>query len=199
MALRGTAQRAARLRSRCPSAACGVARPRTPRACSPTGMVARRPRPAAVDESRCKQWRDRVMFLRRPRARPGPIFPTRACSAAPTNGWCRRSTTRPRSRQFRRRSCPRAMALLPWDLRAPARSRGADTFRGATGSRCAIDYEAEEGPTLRVRVQELFGLDRHPAIAAAGAAGARTAVAGAAPGPGDARSARASGAAPTPR
>ena len=28
-----------------------------------------------------------------------------------------------------------------------------------------IDYEAEEGPKLAIRVQELFGLDRHPAIA----------------------------------
>ena len=28
-----------------------------------------------------------------------------------------------------------------------------------------IDYEAEEGPKLSIRVQELFGLDRHPRIA----------------------------------
>ena len=28
-----------------------------------------------------------------------------------------------------------------------------------------IDYEAEEGPKLAIRVQELFGLDRHPSIA----------------------------------
>ena len=31
-----------------------------------------------------------------------------------------------------------------------------------TGSRIALDYEAEGGPVLAVRVQELFGLDRHP-------------------------------------
>jgi ATP-dependent helicase HrpB len=29
-----------------------------------------------------------------------------------------------------------------------------------------IDYAAEEGPKLAIRVQELFGLDRHPTIAA---------------------------------
>jgi hypothetical protein len=34
-----------------------------------------------------------------------------------------------------------------------------------TGSRIAIDYGAEEGPVLAVRVQELFGLGRHPTIA----------------------------------
>jgi ATP-dependent helicase HrpB len=28
-----------------------------------------------------------------------------------------------------------------------------------------IDYDVEEGPKLSIRVQELFGLDRHPAIA----------------------------------
>ena len=28
-----------------------------------------------------------------------------------------------------------------------------------------IDYEAEEGPKLSIRVQELFGLARHPSIA----------------------------------
>jgi len=29
-----------------------------------------------------------------------------------------------------------------------------------------IDYEAEGGPKIAIRVQELFGLARHPAIAA---------------------------------
>ncbi len=28
-----------------------------------------------------------------------------------------------------------------------------------------IDYDAEAGPKLAIRVQELFGLDRHPAMA----------------------------------
>ena len=34
-----------------------------------------------------------------------------------------------------------------------------------TGTQAAIDYEAEGGPKIAIRVQELFGLDRHPAIA----------------------------------
>ena len=29
----------------------------------------------------------------------------------------------------------------------------------------AIDYEAEQGPTIAVRLQELFGLNTHPSIA----------------------------------
>jgi len=38
-------------------------------------------------------------------------------------------------------------------------------FDAPSGSRVAIDYDRAEGPTLAIRVQELFGLDRHPAIA----------------------------------
>ena len=38
-------------------------------------------------------------------------------------------------------------------------------FDAPSGSRVPIDYAAEEGPKLVIRVQELFGLDRHPAIA----------------------------------
>ena len=38
-------------------------------------------------------------------------------------------------------------------------------FEAPTGSRVPIDYAAEAGPAVEIRVQELFGLDRHPAIA----------------------------------
>src|SRR6185369_11492336 len=33
------------------------------------------------------------------------------------------------------------------------------------GTRAAIDYEAEAGPTISLRLQELFGLAQHPTIA----------------------------------
>jgi ATP-dependent helicase HrpB len=38
-------------------------------------------------------------------------------------------------------------------------------FVAPSGSPVPIEYGAEEGPKISVRVQELFGLDRHPAIA----------------------------------
>jgi ATP-dependent helicase HrpB len=38
-------------------------------------------------------------------------------------------------------------------------------FAAPSGSSVPIDYEAEEGPKLAIRVQELFGLDQHPTIA----------------------------------
>ena len=40
------------------------------------------------------------------------------------------------------------------------------TFETPAGSRHAIDYEAEAGPTVTARVQAFFGLDSHPSVAA---------------------------------
>ncbi|MGH1591215.1 ATP-dependent helicase HrpB [Methylobacterium phyllosphaerae] len=52
-------------------------------------------------------------------------------------------------------------ALLPWDLRARLDAEAPTHVEVPTGSRIPVDYTAEE-PILAVRVQELFGLDRHP-------------------------------------
>jgi ATP-dependent RNA helicase HrpB len=38
-------------------------------------------------------------------------------------------------------------------------------FAAPSGSAVPIDYDAEEGPKLSIRVQELFGLSVHPTIA----------------------------------
>ena len=82
------------------------------------------------------------------------------------------------------------MGLLPWELRARLEREAPTHFEAPTGTMLAIDYEAEQGPTIAVRLQELFGLNTHPVDRQGrGAAGARTAVAGAAAGAGDARSA----------
>ena len=56
-------------------------------------------------------------------------------------------------------------ALLPWNLRARLDAEAPTHVEVPTGSRIALDYEAEGGPVLAVRVQELFGLERHPSIA----------------------------------
>jgi ATP-dependent helicase HrpB len=55
--------------------------------------------------------------------------------------------------------------LVPWDLQRRLDAEAPERFGVPTGSTVAIDYAAEGGPRLEVRVQELFGLDRHPAIA----------------------------------
>jgi ATP-dependent helicase HrpB len=56
-------------------------------------------------------------------------------------------------------------ALVPWTLRRRLDSEAPTHFAAPSGSSVPIDYTAEEGPKLSIRVQELFGLDRHPAIA----------------------------------
>jgi len=54
--------------------------------------------------------------------------------------------------------------LLPWPLRRRLETEAPTHFNAPSGSRLPIDYDAEE-PKLAVRVQELFGLDRHPSVA----------------------------------
>ena len=51
--------------------------------------------------------------------------------------------------------------------RAARRSTGwrRANSKSPAGSRHAIDYEADAGPTVTVRVQALFGLAAHPSVA----------------------------------
>jgi ATP-dependent helicase HrpB len=56
-------------------------------------------------------------------------------------------------------------ALLPWSLRKRLDAEAPTHFAAPSGSSVPIDYEAEEGPKLAIRVQELFGLAVHPSIA----------------------------------
>lgn len=55
--------------------------------------------------------------------------------------------------------------LLPWHDRRRLDQEAPAFFEAPTGSHLAIDYEAEGGPAISVRVQELFGLASHPSIA----------------------------------
>ena len=55
--------------------------------------------------------------------------------------------------------------LLLWELRARLEREAPAHFEAPTGSMLPIDYEAEQGPTIAVRLQELFGLNTHPSIA----------------------------------
>lgn len=54
--------------------------------------------------------------------------------------------------------------LIPYALRAEIERALPSHFEAPTGSRIPIDYAAEGGPAIELRVQELYGLDRHPAI-----------------------------------
>ena len=56
-------------------------------------------------------------------------------------------------------------ALVPWNMKRRIEAEAPTHFAAPSGSSVPIDYEAEEGPKLSIRVQELFGLDHHPSIA----------------------------------
>jgi len=55
--------------------------------------------------------------------------------------------------------------MLPWARRQEIDRLLPSHFHAPSGSHLPIDYAAENGPALEIRVQELFGLDRHPTIA----------------------------------
>jgi ATP-dependent helicase HrpB len=57
------------------------------------------------------------------------------------------------------------LGLLDASQRAKLDTQAPTHFEAPTGTRVAVDYEAEAGPTIAIRVQELFGLTRHPALA----------------------------------
>jgi ATP-dependent helicase HrpB len=56
------------------------------------------------------------------------------------------------------------LSLVPHELQRKLDTLAPTHFDAPSGSRVPIRYDAER-PVLAIRVQELFGLDRHPAIA----------------------------------
>ncbi|MFI4973303.1 MAG: ATP-dependent helicase HrpB [Caulobacterales bacterium] len=56
-------------------------------------------------------------------------------------------------------------SLIPRDVQRRLDREVPTVFEAPTGSRLSIDYAAEGGPRVDVRVQELFGLAEHPTVA----------------------------------
>lgn len=54
---------------------------------------------------------------------------------------------------------------LPWDRARRLDAEAPTHFIAPTGTRLPVDYAAGAGPTVRVCVQELYGLSMHPALA----------------------------------
>jgi ATP-dependent helicase HrpB len=54
--------------------------------------------------------------------------------------------------------------LLTGHLRHRLEGEAPTHYVTPSGSSVPIDYQSEPGPKIAVRVQELFGLDRHPAV-----------------------------------
>jgi ATP-dependent helicase HrpB len=113
-----------------------------------------------------KQWRDRVMFLRKAEGEGWPDLSDGALSAASETWLAPALYDKISLKEFSPGDLSDAMlTLLPWDLRARLEREAPTHFEAPTGTQLAIDYEAEQGPTIAVRLQELFGLNTHPSIA----------------------------------
>jgi len=112
-----------------------------------------------------RQWRDRIMFLR---AAEGDDWPDLSDAALAANtDWLasvfygKTSLAELTPEEF----ASALTARLPYPLQRRLDAEAPTHFAAPTGTQAPIDYEAEGGPKIAIRVQELFGLDRHPAIA----------------------------------
>ena len=113
-----------------------------------------------------KQWRDRVMFLRKAEGAPWPDLSDEALAAEREQWLVPALFEKTALKDFSAADLSQAvMALLPWELRARLEREAPTHFEAPTGTLVPIDYEAEQGPTIAVRLQELFGLNTHPSIA----------------------------------
>ncbi len=113
-----------------------------------------------------KQWRDRVMFLRKAEGESWPDLSDDGLIASAAEWLAPALYDKISLKDFSAGDLSEALlTLLPWELRARLEREAPTHFEAPTGTMLAIDYEAEQGPTIAVRLQELFGLNTHPSIA----------------------------------
>src|SRR5579859_6356119 len=113
-----------------------------------------------------KQLRDRVMFLRKAEGENWPDLSNQALIAKASDWLAPALFDKTSLKDLSAGDLSEALlTLLPWDMRARLEREAPTHFEAPTGTMLAIDYEAEQGPTIAVRLQELFGLNTHPSIA----------------------------------
>jgi len=113
-----------------------------------------------------QQWRDRVMFLRRAEGDEWPDLSDDALRAGAADWLAPLLADKTSLSAVSADELSATLHnLLPWNLKRRLDAEAPTHFAAPSGSSVPIDYEAEEGPKLAIRVQELFGLDRHPSIA----------------------------------
>jgi ATP-dependent helicase HrpB len=112
-----------------------------------------------------KQRRDRVMFLAQAEGEAWPDLSDEALAADP--GWLAPFLVgKTKLDEIGANDLANALdAALPWDLARRLNDEAPTHFQAPTGTAAQIDYEAEGGPAIALRVQELFGLSEHPCLA----------------------------------
>src|SRR5436190_2589185 len=113
-----------------------------------------------------QQWRDRVVFLRRAGSEEWPDLSSEALAGNADEWLVPLLNGKTTLASVSAEELLAAIgALLPWNLKRRLDAEAPTHFSAPSGSSVPIDYDAEEGPKLAIRVQELYGLDRHPSIA----------------------------------
>jgi len=113
-----------------------------------------------------RQWRDRVTFLRGSEGDEWPDLSDAALKRSVRDWLAPILLFKTSLHDVDVDELDHALSvLLSWPLPRRLEAEAPTHFEAPTGSRVPIDYEAEGGPKISIRVQELFGLDRHPAIA----------------------------------
>ncbi len=112
------------------------------------------------------QLRDRVLFLCRAEGEEWPDLSDDALARTAVEWLAPFLTDKTARSQIGADDLAAALdTLIPWNLRKRLDAEAPTHFTAPTGSAVPIDYEAEQGPTVSIRVQELFGLATHPTIA----------------------------------
>ncbi|MEW5961957.1 MAG: ATP-dependent helicase C-terminal domain-containing protein, partial [Pseudomonadota bacterium] len=112
------------------------------------------------------QLRDRVAFLRRAAGEPWPDLSDEALAGSVRDWLALFLTGKSRLADVTADDLAAALdTLLPWELRRRLDTEAPTHFEAPTGNRFAVDYEGAGAPAVHIRVQELFGLKTHPAIA----------------------------------
>ncbi|MGD0633047.1 MAG: ATP-dependent helicase HrpB [Beijerinckiaceae bacterium] len=113
-----------------------------------------------------RQWRERVMFLRKAQGEPWPDLSSEALAAdgAPWLLPVLEGVTSLAGLDAEKLG-QAVKALLSWDLARRLELEAPPEVTTPAGASHRLDYAAEAGPTLAVKVQELFGLAVHPSVA----------------------------------
>lgn len=112
------------------------------------------------------QWRDRIAFLRAAEGEPWPDLGDEALRRGIADWLGPYLLGKTGLKDLTSDDLVQALeARLDRALTRRLDTEAPTHFAAPTGSQVAVDYAAEGGPAIAVRVQELFGLARHPALA----------------------------------